>query len=354
MPVIQLLTVVPTATEWLWPGYLAAGHLHLLDGDPNQGKSFMLADLMARLTSGLPWPDGTASPGPAPALLYNGEDRVAATTTARLIAAGADPARVHVWSRAPGEPRAFLPGGINQLRDAIESTGARLVAFDPIQPFFDASVRTGCDANIRAALDPLDELAESTGCAIVMARHLRKSGAARALYGGLGSIGFIAACRIAFLAGTDPYQPDRSVLASNKNNLGQAAPSLAYRINETAGGLAVLEWLGETSWTAADLCRRGYAAGERQARAIKFLERVLKNGPVPSQEVKAAGRLEGLGEKVLRNAAAKLKIKYDQVGSNRHGNKQVHYWLLPDQEAPGAAPVPPTVADWLQRVSEEA
>src|SRR4051794_15786826 len=155
MPVVSLQTIVPTSTEWLWRGYLAAGHLHLLDGDPNQGKSFLLADCIARLTAGRPWPDGSPSPGPAAAILYNGEDRVAATTRARLVAAGADLTRIHVWDRVPGESRALLPGRIDELRAILKQTGARLVAFDPIQPFLDASVQIGCDASIRRALDPL-------------------------------------------------------------------------------------------------------------------------------------------------------------------------------------------------------
>ena len=71
----QPASLLPRSSiDWLWPGYLAAGNLAILDGDPGLGKSLLTLDLAARLTTGRPWPDGAASPGPAAALLLCAED----------------------------------------------------------------------------------------------------------------------------------------------------------------------------------------------------------------------------------------------------------------------------------------
>src|SRR5436190_1910072 len=100
MPIVPLSELTPVPTDWLWPGWLAAGHLHVLDGDPGVGKSMLLGDLAARLSTGRPWPDGAPSPGPASVILLNAEDDAAGTTRSRLAAAGADMARVLVWGAA--------------------------------------------------------------------------------------------------------------------------------------------------------------------------------------------------------------------------------------------------------------
>src|SRR6266849_6665162 len=60
--------------SWLWPGRLPVGKLAMFDGDPDLGKSLVTLDLCARLSLGRAFPDGRPSPGPANALVLNGED----------------------------------------------------------------------------------------------------------------------------------------------------------------------------------------------------------------------------------------------------------------------------------------
>jgi hypothetical protein len=102
MPILPLAEIAPSPVDWLWPRWLAAGHLHVLDGDPGVGKSTLLGDLAARLSTGRPWPDGAPSPGPASVILLNAEDDAAGTTRSRLAAAGADMARVLAWASRAG------------------------------------------------------------------------------------------------------------------------------------------------------------------------------------------------------------------------------------------------------------
>src|SRR5687767_7891891 len=124
MNALPLYQLAPESVEWLWPDRLAVGHLHLLDGDPGLGKSLLTLDLAARLSAGLPWPDGAPAPAPAPALVLNAEDGARDTTRARLLAAGADPARALVWEHAPGEPWPGFPSGAAALDELVGRTGA--------------------------------------------------------------------------------------------------------------------------------------------------------------------------------------------------------------------------------------
>src|SRR6266545_6255538 len=97
--------------RWLWPNRLALGKLAILDGDPGVGKSFLALDLCARLSTGRPFPDGSPCPGPANALVLNGEDGTDDTLVPRLRALDADLDRVFVWHRDSDAVRRLSLGG---------------------------------------------------------------------------------------------------------------------------------------------------------------------------------------------------------------------------------------------------
>lgn len=221
--------VTPFPIEWLWPGYLAAGSLAVLDGDPGLGKSLLTLDLAARVTTGRPWPDGAAASSPAAVLLLCAED-IETVVVARLQALGADLDRAYLWRHVHehGWPR--LPSDIGCLDEALEKTHGKLVIIDPIVAFLDKAVAMNSDAAVRRALLPLARLAEQRGCVILLVRHLNKNGGAHALYRGGGSIGIVAACRLAWLVGRDPRSEDRVILAQAKNNYSPRQPSLAYSL----------------------------------------------------------------------------------------------------------------------------
>src|SRR5438128_540885 len=86
---VSLSTVEPAPVRWLWPGYIPLGKLTVLDGDPALGKSTLLLDLAARVSTGAPMPDG--SPGlHAPVCLLSAEDALADTIRPRLVAPDPD------------------------------------------------------------------------------------------------------------------------------------------------------------------------------------------------------------------------------------------------------------------------
>jgi RecA-family ATPase len=162
MPFVSLSDIKPVRVDWLVPGRLARGHLHLLDGDPDLGKSLVLLDLAARLTTGRPFAEGIdgARGGPATAVVVlNAEDGARDTVVPRLLAAGADLGRIAYFERRPGERGIRLPSQIDLLGDIVRQKEASLVVLDPMLGFLDASVNIGSDPLVRQALGPLADLA---------------------------------------------------------------------------------------------------------------------------------------------------------------------------------------------------
>src|SRR5438128_2605476 len=123
--------------DWLWPGRLPLGHLSVLEGDPDRGKSWVALDLCARLSTGRPWPDGAPAPAPAASVFLSAEDSEETTLGPRLRALGADLARVFFPDRDDGLASVLsLPAQTGALEEVVGRTGARLVVIDPVSRFF--------------------------------------------------------------------------------------------------------------------------------------------------------------------------------------------------------------------------
>src|SRR5262249_61363758 len=100
-----------------------------------------------------------------------------------------------------------FPGPTDMLGGAVARTGARLVVVDPVVAFLESCASGNSDQAVRRALLPLARLAERHACVVLMHRHLNKTGGGRSLYRGLGSIGFLGACRSGWLVGRGPAGP---------------------------------------------------------------------------------------------------------------------------------------------------
>ncbi|QDT17097.1 AAA family ATPase [Alienimonas californiensis] len=248
---LRMLCDVPRRpVRWLWPDRLAVGKLNLLAGEPDRGKSFLTCDLAARVTRGLPWPDGRGHAPLGTALMLNAEDAADDTLGPRFDAAGGDPSRLAVLEavRDPGRPeRTFdLSRDLPRLDAALDRLAAlhpdgtappRLVVIDPRGAYMGGS-DSYKDAEVRGLLAPLARLAERRDVAVILVCHLNKGnhgGTPLSRITGSGGIG--AAARCAWLAGSDPDapaelgRPPRRLLVSLKNNLAANAGGLAYRIS---------------------------------------------------------------------------------------------------------------------------
>jgi hypothetical protein len=124
----SLADVVPQEVEWLWPRRIPKGKITVLDGDPDNGKTVLMMDLAAQLTTGSPMPDGTSVEA-AGAVILSAEDGEDDTIRPRFDAAGGDPRRVLLLSTIPesnGEERLFvIPEDLSILERGIRQVGPR-------------------------------------------------------------------------------------------------------------------------------------------------------------------------------------------------------------------------------------
>jgi hypothetical protein len=308
----RLADVSPRTVRWLWPGRLALGKLAIFDGDPGLGKSLLTLDLCARVTTGRSLPD-EAAVWPGDVVILNCEDGVADTLRPRLEALGADLRRVHLLRGPSVEGREQLPSlprDLPRLEQALRASGAVLVVIDPIMAFLDESICSGNDQSVRQALAPLAALAESTECAVLLVRHLNKSGGARAVYRGGGSIGIVGACRSAWLVARHPENECQRVLAQVKNNLAPPQPALAYEIRSEDTGRVRVNWLGVADFCADELIGGPASAvdGGQLERACTLLREALADGPQPLPELTVRLARQGVSRRTLFRARQEVGI----------------------------------------------
>lgn len=333
-----LADVLPRSVRWLWPGRLALGKLAILDGDPGLGKSLVTLDLCARVTTGRAFPDESPV-WPGDVVIVNCEDGVADTIRPRLEGLRADLSRVHIL-RGPeenGRERLpSLPRDLPRLERALRARSAVLVVIDPIMAFLDETVCSGNDQSVRQALSPLAALAEAAECAVLMVRHLNKSGGSRAVYRGGGSIGIVGACRSAWMIARHPDNDHQRVLAQIKNNLAPPQSALAYEVVNDADGRPQVSWLGAVDLNADELVGAGSAAvdGGQLERAAVLLREALTDGPLPVPELTARLARQGVSRRTLFRARQEAGI-LSEIEKTPTGLRAI--WRLPPPPEPDPA-----------------
>src|SRR5215207_3774287 len=331
IPVGIILSEVQVETvEWLWEGRIPLGKITVLDGDPDNGKSVLTTDLAAQVTTGRPIPYGFSKNFPqAGVVILSAEDGVGDTIRPRFDAADGDPKKVIIL----GNDNPFgIPEDLPELERAIKQVGAKLVIVDPIMAFLGENINSNSDKDVRSALKPLKQLAERTGAAVVIVRHLNKTPGGNVLYRGGGSIGIIGAARSGLIVGPHPHDEELRVLASQKHNLSMLPESLSYQITSAPNNpdAAVIVYKGVVDMNARDLLKPPVEEQERSAmeEAKDFLRQALAAGERPASEVKAEAEAVGVAWGTLKRAKVALGVEPNKRGT-------VWYWFLPSGDDGG-------------------
>jgi hypothetical protein len=252
------------------------------------------------------------------------EDGLADTIRPRLDSMRANVKRIFAL---PGA-LVFDDAGLLQLEVAIIDYKPALVVIDPLVAYLGAKVDMHRANETRAVMAKLAGIAERYGCAIVAVRHLTKGGTDKAIYRGIGSIDFLAACRSALLVGSDPDEPSRRAIVHNKCNIAEQGAAVGYEIRD-----GQFFWTGPSDLTAERILSSGSNEENRSAIRVAedFLRDALAEGPRPSTEVQKEAREAGISEPTLNRAKHRLGIKAKKHG--KPGDKdQKWVWDLPKTE----------------------
>ena len=243
VPGLVLSDIVAQPVAWLWQHYLPLGALTLLEGEPGSGTSLLALHIAACVTGGHALPGGTPSTQ-GTVILVADQDHPGYTIAPRLLAAGGDPARVLLLTtveqvdsdKVKIEDRPFsLARDLYLLEEAVTRTHAALVILD--------SLDTCRPGELRQALPALAQLAQRTGCAILLVRPIAAPQGAHAQKP--GSLELLAAVRSSLLIQSDPEDRQRQrLLIVTKHALCEQPGILSFQFTTDEQGVLVLDWLG--------------------------------------------------------------------------------------------------------------
>lgn len=327
--VICLANVKPQKVVWLWNPYIPKGKLTLVEGDPSVGKTWLMLMIAAIISNGWPLPgqtgilEGVNEPGNV--LYMSGEDGLADTLRPRLDNLEADVSRIHVLTGSrdeKGKLNGITLSDLEVLEEALERVKPVLLVVDPLQAYLGARVDMHRANEVRPVLAGLAALAEKHGCAAVCIRHLSKSSQNKTIYRGLGTIDFAAAARSILLVGQDPENEQKRAIIQTKNSLEKIGAAIAYGIDE-----GKFSWRGLSDMTASTILSPQVNEEERSAISIAkdFLEDILQEGTVPSEEIFKEAKKQRIADRTLNRAKSNLNINSQKIG-------KTWYWELPEEE----------------------
>ena len=326
-PNLKLINMEQVETEkidWLLYPFIPFGKVTIVQGDPGEGKTTMVLQIIAKLTKGeavLPsdsdesaLEEKTMVLEPVNVIYQTAEDGLGDTIKPRLLSAGADCSRVMVID--DGDQALTMMDA--RLEEAIIQTKARLVVLDPIQGFLGADVDMHRANEIRPLMKRVALLAEKYHCAIILIGHMNKNSNGKSSYRGLGSIDFQAAARSVLIVGRIKDEPEIRVVCHVKSSLAPEGKSIAFRLDKDTG----FEWIGEYDISADDLLS-GDNRGQKIHVAKEFLQEVLASGSVAQTKVAEEAESRGIKKKTLWNAKKELEIDSVKIGNQ-------WFWMLPE------------------------
>lgn len=332
---IVLDSVQKEEITWLWPGWIPFGKLTLLCGDPGLYKSGIAFDIAARFSTGRPQALNTVAMPPGNVLLLISEDGIGDTVRPRIEVAGGDLKRIHVFTTD------VLPEwDIVTIERVVRQKEIKLLVLDPLFGFLPegADGKTSSGPR-RKFLNPLVDMANRLGLAIIGLFHLNKGGPQTAggasIYRVSGRLDFAAVARSVILCAKDPLDEERFVMAPIKMNLCKPPDSLRYHVEEEDHQPRVA-WDGVADNLSANGLlvnpvnnNENQESGNAMLDAQQFLLEELQNGSQASSDLQKKAKEAGISWRTIS------RIKDSVARSVRKGNQNErgvwHIELLPEE-----------------------
>lgn len=210
------------------------------------GKTHFSLQVASIVTNDCKFPVGRCDTESGTVIYQTAEDGLGDTIKPRLISSGADQEKVIVIDESE-EPLSLID---NRIEEAITKFNAKLLIIDPIQAYLGADVNMHMANEIRPIMKQLSNVAERTGCAIILIGHMNKDDKKSSpLSKGLGSIDIVASARSVLLLGRNPKNENIRAVIPIKSSLAPEAKGVEFELNPDTG----FKWLGESALTSKDL-----------------------------------------------------------------------------------------------------
>lgn len=309
-------SVTPKAVKWLWYPYIPFGKITLIEGDPGEGKTAVILDIVARITAQTIMPDGSIPPHSETAMYQFSEDGGSDTIRPRLEKYGANLSRV-----------AYLAdSNVSMISDAlwkaVKKANAKVVVFDPVQAFLRESVDSSRPDSIRKILTKVAFEAEREQCAVILIGHMNKSESSKTLYRGLGSIDISAAARSILYVERMEEGSSLRVLRQVKNSLDVEGESITFEIDMEG----LVNWIGPREVDDQEVLRQAKDGSHspKLDQITDCLQEWLKEEDLTCIEVYHRAQKRQVGARTVDRAKAAIGIRSIHTA---HG----WYWHLPKE-----------------------
>lgn len=323
IPMIFYRDIEATEVNWLWYPYIPFGKITILQGNPGEGKTYFSMQLCAACTNHKELPN-MESIEPFNVIYQTAEDGMGDTIKPRLIEAGADMNRVMVIDDSE-IPLTLMD---ERIEKAIIQNNVRLMIIDPLQAFIGADVDMNRANEVRPVFRRLGQIADSTGCAIILIGHLNKASGSSSTYRGLGSIDITAAVRSILFIGKVKKDPTTRVLIHDKSSLAPPGETLAFHLGDEQG----FRWIGGYEISTDELLNgsEGKKTSTKKERGKKLLlEMVSEKKEVLLQDLLDIAKEQDISPRTMRNVRSELS---DQVGTKTNEKKETWIYLIENKE----------------------
>lgn len=304
--------------DWLWFPYLPKGMVSIIQGDPKCGKTFMLIDIISRITTGDYKPLSDEKFDVGNVVFQNSDDPIEYSLKERFEKQKADTTRVFCVDE---KQEKLYFNNLEKLKKLIEEQKPVLVVIDPIQAYM-GDGDSNSMVQVRNALAPLKTLAEQYNVAIVLVQHLKKGNETKAIYKGAGSIDFVGFARSMLMVVKDTENDERLFIHTT-SNVAKEGNCLSYKITEKG-----LEWLEDKGEVNADELANQDTNTKFENAKNFILGCVASKKEISANELQDLCKIGGFSKRTF-NGARSILNKNNKICPFKKCGK--NYWCLNSQ-----------------------